>query len=143
MTHTELAALHAACFAPENRWSARAFASALESPGTFVLTASQGLLVGGAIVDVAELMTLAVHPAARRQGTARHLVETFEARAAALGAATAFLEVAVDNIGARSLYIALGYTEAGLRRGYYARAGHAPVDALLLRKSLAAAPASN
>ena len=82
-----------------------------------------------------------MRPDARRRGIAAALVGAFEAAAIARGAAECLLEVAVTNAGARALYARLGYGQAGRRPGYYRRAGAPPVDALVLRKPLAAAKA--
>ena len=82
----------------------------------------------------AELLTLAVLPAARRRGLATLLVGAFEAQAVARGAEECLLEVAETNAAARALYAGLGYLAAGRRPGYYRPLGAAPVDALVLRK---------
>ena len=47
-----------------------------------------------------------------------------------------FLEVAEDNIAALALYHRAGFAAVGRRRGYYHRAGAAPVDAQVLRLDL-------
>ena len=49
------------------------------------------------------------------------------------GAEAMFLEVAADNAAALALYRGAGFTQAGLRRGYYAPAG---TDAFVLRRDL-------
>jgi ribosomal-protein-alanine N-acetyltransferase len=51
-----------------------------------------------------------------------------------------FLEVAISNVAARALYDRLGFTEAGRRKGYYARPGSPPEDALILRSNLPLSP---
>ncbi|MCQ4162409.1 ribosomal protein S18-alanine N-acetyltransferase [Roseomonas sp. GC11] len=140
-----LAALHAAAFPPHDRWDAAAMGQMLAMPGAFgLLVAEAGSAeVGGAAgfillrvaADEAEVLTLAVHPAARRQGFAQALLETGLAAAAARGAARVFLEVAVANAAARALYAGAGFAEAGRRRRYYADGG----DALVLSLELCAA----
>ena len=45
-----------------------------------------------------------------------------------------FLEVRVDNLRAQQLYRRRGFTEIGLRRGYYQPSG---ADALVMRLDLA------
>lgn len=123
----DLAAIHAASFTCPAPWSADDLRSAAESPGAFLLHEGQGFLIGRAIAGEAELLTLATHPDARRQGIGSLLVRGFLARAAT-EADTAFLEVAADNAPAIALYTARGFTQAGLRRRYYGR-----VDALVMR----------
>ncbi|MEO0990936.1 MAG: GNAT family N-acetyltransferase, partial [Pseudomonadota bacterium] len=78
---------------------------------------------------------LAVAPEARRKGLARSLVRKFEEEAHARKAAEAFLEVAETNHAARGLYATGGWTEVGLRPGYYT-SPDGTTDALVLRKSL-------
>ncbi|MDB6176852.1 GNAT family N-acetyltransferase [Paracoccus sp. Z330] len=133
MTPQELAALHHLCFQSAPRpWSANEFAGILETRGAFLVTRPNGFLLGRAIAGEAELLTLAVDPRHRRLGTGAILSTEFAARARNQGAETAFLEVAADNIAARSLYQRMGWTESGRRRDYYG-AGR---DALTLRLEL-------
>jgi [ribosomal protein S18]-alanine N-acetyltransferase len=132
-----LAALHARVFDSPPPWSAEAFAATLEDPAVFALLEPGALLIGRAAGGEAELLTLATDPAQRRQGRARALLARFDAEALARGARTAFLEVAEDNVPARSLYAACGWEQAGRRPGYYTRTGGERVAALVLRRRLA------
>ncbi len=129
MTPEALARLHAASFTRPRPWSAEEFAGLLAGPGAFLLSDPHGFLLGRAIADEAELLTLAVDPAHRRKGIAARLLAGFSTRAAALGATTAFLEVASDNAAARALYVGAGWAQAGLRRNYYAPG----IDAVVMR----------
>lgn len=113
------------------------FASLLAAPGVFVLGDATGFALGRVAADEAELLTVAVAPAARRRGRGRHWLRAFEAEAARRGAETGFLEVAEKNAAARALYAAEGWAEVGRRRGYYALPGGGRSDALVLRKCLA------
>ncbi len=74
------------------------------------------------IAGEAEVLTLAVRPAARRRGIGRALVEA-AATLAEASAAAMFLEVAADNPGAVALYAQTGFEIVGRRPGYYGRAG--------------------
>ncbi len=136
MTPEALADLHAAAFAAPRPWSAAEFAALLADPATFHVSEPGGFLLARTAAGEAELLTVAVDPARRRQGIGTALVAAFLERSAAAGAAEAFLEVGADNEAARSLYAAAGFTQAGLRRAYYRDAGGAPVDALVLRRAL-------
>jgi ribosomal-protein-alanine N-acetyltransferase len=137
MTPEALAALHALAFTDTPRpWTAAEFALLLAESTTLLAARPEGFALGRIAGPEAELLTLAVHPKARRQGHGAALVVAFETEAAARGAAMAFLEVAASNGPARSLYAGLGYLPAGRRPGYYAPAGAPPVDALVLRKRL-------
>ena len=72
MTPAALAALHARCFAAHPRpWSATEIEGLLDSPPNFLIDLPQGFLIGRAVADEAELLTLAVAPETRRQGLAR------------------------------------------------------------------------
>ena len=129
----QMAALHAQCFTVPRPWSAAEFASLLAGPGVIDLSQPQGFLIGRVIADEAELLTLAVALEARRQGTGNALTRDFLSAARAKGATQAFLEVAADNAGAIALYKDLGFTQTGLRKGYYGGK-----DALVMARSLSA-----
>ncbi len=139
MTPAALAALHVRCFAPEDVWSEASFAELLASPHVFVTAdpSHQGFVLARVVVDEAELLTIAVDPAARGQGLGRNLVARFEERARVAGAVRAYLEVGENNRAARALYAACGYDESGRRPGYYRRKGAPAETALILCKSLA------
>ena len=140
MTPEALAALHRRAFTDTPRpWTAAEFAVFLDEASTITVCLPDGFLLGRVAGPEAEILTLAVEPAARRQGIGQRLVGAFEATARVRGAEEALLEVAVTNAAARALYARLGYAEVGRRRGYYAVAGAPPVDALVLAKPLAAA----
>jgi [ribosomal protein S18]-alanine N-acetyltransferase len=132
-----LAALHARAFVTPPPWTAAAFAATLADPAAFALLAPGALLIGRAVADEAELLTLATDPALRRQGHARALLARFDTEARARGAQTAFLEVAEDNATARALYAACGWDPAGRRPNYYPLPGGGRVAALVLRRALA------
>lgn len=137
MTPTQLADLHALCFTVPRPWSAEEFTDLLGSKGVFVIGDGHGFVMGRVIADEVELLTLAVHPKARRAGIGARLLAAFEDRAQTHGAQDAFLEVAADNTPARALYENADYTSAGLRKSYYQSPRGAHVDALVLRKSFA------
>ena len=63
----------------------------------------------------AEILNLAVAPAARRRGAATALVKATLTRQEGV----LFLEVRESNSAARKLYQKLGFREVGLRRNYY------------------------
>ncbi|MGY6410552.1 MAG: ribosomal protein S18-alanine N-acetyltransferase [Alkalilacustris sp.] len=126
-----LARLHAACFTRPRPWSATEFAGLLAAPDTLLADAPDGFGLTRVTLDEAELLTLAVAPAARGQGLGTRLLAELMARAAARGAAAMLLEVAADNTAARVLYARAGFVEIGRRRGYYGG-----TDALVLRAPL-------
>lgn len=132
MTPAELAALHARVFTTPRPWSAAEFAALLADPLVFLLSEPAGFLLGRVVAGEAELLTLAVAPEARRQGTGARLVQEFLQESARRGAESAFLEVAAPNAAARALYAAAGFAETGRRRNYYRNAEGGAEDALIL-----------
>lgn len=122
-----LAAIHADCFQGEAAWNAALFARLLSLPGGFgFLHAGGGFLLARGAVDEAEILTLAVLPAARRRGIARALMAGLSPRAARV-----FLEVSEANQPARAFYAALGFKQVARRRRYYPDG----TDALVLRRA--------
>jgi [ribosomal protein S18]-alanine N-acetyltransferase len=128
------AAIHATAFPPREAWGADAFALQLAMPGVFGLShPSGGIILARVAADEAEVLTLAVAPAARRNGVASALLAAALATAREQGATAMVLEVAIGNAAARTLYDRAGFVEAGRRPRYYADGG----DALILRARLA------
>ena len=126
-----MAAIHAAAFPPAERWGEDAMSVQLGLPGVFGLIAdAAGFVLVRVAADEAEILTLAVLPERQRHGLASLLMEAAHRKAALLGAAAMFLEVAESNDAARALYARLGYEQVGLRRRYYPDGG----DALVLRR---------
>jgi ribosomal-protein-alanine N-acetyltransferase len=127
-----LAALHGAAF-PREAWGAGAFQVQLEMHGVIgLLDGRGGLALLRVTADEAEILTIGVMPAARRQGIARALLADAISRVRAIGVRTLFLEVGVRNRAALALYDAAGFKEVGRRRGYYASGE----DALILRATI-------
>lgn len=71
----------------------------------------------------AHVTTIAVHPAHRRRGTGRRLMEHVIRHALEQGAERMTLEVREFNTGARRLYEQLGFRVVGKLRGYYIDTG--------------------
>ena len=132
---TPLAALHAACFALP--WDAAAIAALFGTQGTFAFHHRDGFVMARAAGGEAEILTLAVAPAARGKGLGRALLQAAINRAQAMGAETMFLEVGDDNPRALALYAGLGFAKVGTRKAYYS-ALSGSTDAAVLRLSLPA-----
>jgi [ribosomal protein S18]-alanine N-acetyltransferase len=124
-----LAALHAVCF--PDPWDAAAISALLVAPGAFAYAHDDGFVLARAAGNEAEILTLAVIPAARGHGLGRGLLQAAIVRAQELGAETMFLEVGTDNPAALALYAGLGFAKVGTRKGYYNGK-----DALVLRLPL-------
>lgn len=150
LVHAELlAAIHRICFAAP--WSAASLAASLAMPGSAGAIAvagdslmpslgdsgPAGFVLWRTAAGEAEILTIAVLPPWRCHGLGRRLLEAAVADAGRQGAQTMFLEVADGNDAALALYRRAGFTQVGLRRGYYSG-----VDALTMRLDLAPIPAS-
>jgi ribosomal-protein-alanine N-acetyltransferase len=139
------ARLHRDAFAPmgERPWTRQDMADLLATPagGGLILQADDedaGVVLWRTIADEAELLTLAVSARHRRQGVGTVLVSQVIERSRRQGARQLFLEVGVDNPGARLLYAQAGFIEVGRRKDYYQRpTGFA--DALVLCLTLSGA----
>mgnify|MGYP003362398594 CR=1 FL=1 len=133
-----LARVHAASFAPDQRWDAPAFATLLAMPGVALgavmarageRSVLAGFIMVRHVLDEAEILTLAVDPAFRRRGLARALLSWMADVAARHGIARLFLEVGVGNTAAQALYRDAGFGAVGRRRGYYPDGSDAQVMA--------------
>ena len=131
-----MAALHHAAFANSRGWNAEEFQTLLASPYCFVAIKGACFALGRVIADEAELLTIATHPDAQRQGLGLTSLSAYEAQSCKRGAATSFLEVAADNSAAIALYLAAGYRITGTRKAYYKRSCGPAADALMMAKSL-------
>jgi len=124
-----LAALERACFALP--WSEGQIAAELRSPGSLGFLADARVAAADEATDAigyalfrfvageAELLRLAVRPAARRRGLARRLLAAGLEELHAAGCAAAFLEVSEANGAAVALYEREGWRRDGRRPAYY------------------------
>ena len=83
--------------------------------------------------EVADIMTIAVAPAAQGTGLGSELLDLLSQRAREAGAAYLMLEVRDDNEPAKKLYARAGFETLTVRRRYYQPGD---IDALVMRKSL-------
>jgi tRNA threonylcarbamoyl adenosine modification protein YeaZ len=130
-----LADLHGQAFSAG--WPAADVAQMLEVPGTLALLASRGTVPLGfillrAIAGEAEILTLAVAPDHRRKGVARLLVESGLTHLKTLRTTLLHLEVSSANQAAIALYQGHGFSQSGLRSGYYGSGE----DAILMRRDV-------
>ena len=89
-----------------------------------------GLLAAGSQADV---LTIAVDTTHWGQGVGSELLRQLLAEAKRRGCTEVFLEVRADNARAQRLYHWWGFSEVGIRRGYYQPSG---ADALVMRREL-------
>lgn len=138
LTQDDLAAavtLHGASF--ETGWTDNSLRHHIENDLCFGIFTPElsGFVVTRLADDQAEIITIAVDPARRGQGLGRQLmVQSFTALKS-VGVTVLFLEVAEDNLAAKALYEACGFTPIGKRPAYYRRAA-GRVAALTFRKDL-------
>jgi [ribosomal protein S18]-alanine N-acetyltransferase len=83
----------------------------------------------------AHILNLCVAEAYRCRGVGHRLLRSLIERAIAAGMADAYLEVRPSNTAAIRLYLALGFEQVGMRRGYY-QAANGREDAAVLRRAL-------
>ena len=136
MTPEQLAEIHMLSFMQTRPWSVQEFADLLESPRSHVVTSDNGfafVLIAG---PEAELLTIAVHPHARRNGEGRTLIKKILGAAKAKKCEDIFLEVASTNTPAIALYQAHGFIDFAKREHYYNGPGSTKSDALIMYKKL-------
>jgi ribosomal-protein-alanine N-acetyltransferase len=114
------------------------FVSAAEGQQRVVVIAEhRGEAVGFGVVgmrgDDAEIESVAVIAAWRRQRVGMWLCEQMMAWARERGAARMLLEVRVSNAAARALYASLGFQEEAVRRLYYRQPEE---DAVMMARAL-------
>ena len=81
----------------------------------------------------AEVLTLAVAVEQWGRGIGSALLADLLAEAAQHNCAEVFLEVRADNPRAQDLYRRFGFSDVGIRRGYYQPSG---TDAIVMRRGL-------
>lgn len=133
------AQLHAAGFA--DPWSAASIETLIDTDNVLALgIEGEGGLLAFALFQSAagesELLTIATSPARRGEGLAGQLIEAAIPVLAGAGNTRLLLDVAEDNTPARRLYVRLGFTEDGRRKGYYSAGRPSPVDALLMSRAI-------
>jgi ribosomal-protein-alanine N-acetyltransferase len=117
-------------------WTRSQCAGILPMAGVSLRLATDGRAVTGfalmrAIADEAELLLIAVDPAAQQRGVGAALVDDFVRFATARGARRLHLEVR-DGNSAIMLYERAGFSLAGRRRDYYRGSDGHKRDALTL-----------
>ena len=103
-----------------------------------VVTVSRQVMAYGVMsfgAGEAHILNLCVAEAYRCRGIGRQLLNSLIERAGAAGMADAYLEVRPSNTSAIRLYLALGFEQVGMRRGYY-QAANGREDAAVLRRAL-------
>lgn len=147
-----MARMHRNCFT--DGWSRADLAHLLALPGGFGLLArasdgrfarvanlrAAGFTLCRVVRDECEMLSIGVMPHHRRLGVAKALLMESMARCIVAGAERMFLEVAVDNDGARHLYQNAGFKTVGRRNDYYKRPDGSRVHAYTMLCDLPALP---
>jgi ribosomal-protein-alanine N-acetyltransferase len=120
-------------------WTEGIFRDCLRVGYTCVVAEIDFLLVGYGVLSAgageAHLLNLCVAENFRCRGLGRRLLQELLRRARDAGARVVFLEARPSNTRAIRLYLALGFVQIGVRRGYYQAVGGRE-DAIVLRLSL-------
>lgn len=105
-------------------WTEAMMRAQVEGEGRLMTLARVGMAVAGYaglmyVLDEGYISNIAVLPEFRRRGIASALIGDMLGRAKELGLSFLTLEVRESNAPARALYSASGFSDVGIRRGYY------------------------
>jgi ribosomal-protein-alanine N-acetyltransferase len=95
-----------------------------------------GYLVAMPGVDEVHLLNITVAPAHQRQGWARFMLDALVLWSRGQGAQWLWLEVRQSNAAARRLYEGYGFSQVGLRKGYYPAGQLKREDAVVMSLNL-------
>lgn len=133
MTPAQMAEIDAAAFVTQRPWTEDEFHDLLTAPHVFAVhPTDRCFALGRVIAGEAELLTIATHPEAQRQGLALACLNDFLKTCHDAGATRVFLEVDSLNKAAIALYHAVGFAESGRRKGYYRHPDGSRSDALIM-----------
>lgn len=120
-------------------WTRGNFADSMNSGHHCWIAELRGMTVGYSVAVVAageaHLLNLSIAAGWQGRGLGTELLRFMMKLARDYGAQRVFLEVRPSNIAARALYARAGFSEIGLRRGYYP-ADQGREDALVLERAL-------
>ena len=136
MTPEQLAEIHALSFTQPRPWTAAEFADLLSTEHAHLVTCESSFAVVQIAGPEAELLTIAVHPNARRNGQGSTLLKAALAKAKTAACEEMFLEVVDTNTPAIKLYQSTGFSERGIRKDYYNGPNGTKSSALIMQKSL-------
>lgn len=117
-------------------WSAGNFTDSLNFGHVCKVAELDGAMVGYAVLmpapDEAHLLTIGIATGHQRMGLGAALLEKMMAIAREAGMQRVILEVRPSNTAALALYRKCGFSQIGLRRGYYPADNNGREDALVL-----------
>jgi ribosomal-protein-alanine N-acetyltransferase len=126
------------CFTAPYRFDLRTMRRFASAPNSIVIVAEEKPTLAGFVIlnpthrHAAYVTTLDVHPAHRRHGLARRLMESAEAAALTAALTTLRLHVSTENTAAIAFYEAIGFTRHSLMENFYAPSLHAWLYSKLL-----------
>ena len=100
-------------------WLKRIFGLNARLPGVNPASTIVGFVASWIMADEAHITAIAVRESYRRRGIGERLMIAAVETAIERKADFLTLEVRVSNTGAQALYTKYGFTQVGLRRGYY------------------------
>ena len=117
-------------------WSRGNFVDALNSAYLCCVDETEsdgmrGYVILMPVVDEAELLNIGVAAGQQRKGLGRVILKEMLDAARSRNMRRVFLEVRSSNIAAAALYRSAGFTEIGVRRGYYRNASGSE-DAIIM-----------
>jgi ribosomal-protein-alanine N-acetyltransferase len=119
--------------APEAaNWTQASYRECMNSPGAVAFVSEgdgrvTGFIIGRQVADEAEVLNLAVAPAARRKGQGAALLKATLDEFRALGAGRVYLEVRESNVTAMAFYVQHGFSQSGRRPEYYRKPEEAAI----------------
>jgi ribosomal-protein-alanine N-acetyltransferase len=133
------AVLHQASFA--HPWSPAEFEALLTDPACFgeaieAKSRLAGFILSRRAHDEAEILTIVVDSRLRQRHCGQRLLTAHLSRLSALGVIKLFLEVDEGNEAALALYRRLGFTQLGMRKGYYIKKDGRRANALIMGRPL-------
>ncbi len=134
----DIATIHAAAL-PYQCWDKIAITGMLAVAHHYIRIAmidekAQGFILWRAVLDEAELLTIAVNPDMKRHKIGSALLSAMLTDASMQGITQCFLEVAEDNIAAQQFYERFDFTQFSRRKKYYQRPDSNRIDAILMRR---------
>ena len=126
-----MAHIHGLCF--DNGWNEKSFYELLMLPTTIGWIDENGFVLCSHVLDEMEILTICTIPEKRRMGYGKTLLKTIEDYAKTHKVERIFLEVRSNNLPAKSLYEACGFTQTGIRSGYY-KTADGMIDAVCMTK---------
>ena len=117
-------------------WTRGNFTDALKSDCVCKVYEAEGEMLGYVVLmpaaDEAQLLNISIAAGQQRKGLGRKLVEETMKMARGMNMRRMLLEVRPSNVAALGLYRDAGFSQIGLRRGYYAAADNERENAIVM-----------